>query len=107
MPTDNYLSREEYVKQIAEGMSKSAVCLSLFTENYKHGTDSLLQFALAMMLDKPIFLLVPEGVGIPNNVRKVAEGIEFYKEGDMKSMHDATKRLLSKQFPEKLKADAD
>ena len=91
------MTTSEYVEHIAKGMRQSAVCLTLFTENYKTGTESLLQFALAMMLDKPILLLVKRGTTIPQNVRKVAQRIEFFDEGNPDSLADASKRLLDIQ----------
>ena len=87
----------EYVEHVAKKMEQSAVCLSLFTDNYKEGTESLLQFAVAMMLDKPIYLLVKRGTKIPKHVMKVAEKIEFFDEGNPDSLAEATKRLFRGQ----------
>ena len=84
----------EYTEHLVKKMSESAVCVSLFTDNYKEGTESLLQFAVAMMLDKPIYLLVPRGTAIPRNVQKVAQGMEYFDLGNPDSLADATKRLL-------------
>lgn len=86
-------SLEKQVVVLAERIGASAVCLHLFTENYKKGIDSLLQFSLAMMLDKPIYLLAPEGTTIPENVRKVALGIEFFDPNDKASMARAVDRF--------------
>jgi hypothetical protein len=85
---------EKFVVSTASRMDSSAFCLTLFTENYAKGLDSLLQFAVAMMMDKPIFLLVPEGVTVPANVLKVAGGIERFDPKDKASMTAATERLM-------------
>lgn len=87
---------EKWVEGMAQSMGESAICLSLFTGNFAKGIDSLLQFALAMMLDKPLFLLAPEGVTIPEHVRRAADGIETYQPGNDISFQAATERLLKK-----------
>lgn len=75
-------------------MGQSAFCLNIFTDDYKKGIDSLLQFAVAIMLDKPIFLLVPHGVAIPEKVKLMADGIEYFEMGNKESTHDATMKLM-------------
>lgn len=85
---------EIYVEKTAASMGESAICLSMFTDNYKKGIDSMLQFAIALMLDKPLYLLVREGTTIPAKVRQIADGIEFYK--DELDAIEASKRLLKK-----------
>lgn len=82
------------VKRNGEAMERSTFVLSIFTGNYNKDPIAVLQFGLAVCLDKPIVLLVPNGVEIPENVRKVATAIEFYVAGDRKSMEDATARLM-------------
>jgi single-stranded DNA-specific DHH superfamily exonuclease len=84
----------KFAEQTAERMGESAVVISIFTNNYKEGIDSLLQFSIALMLDKPLFFIAPEGTKIPEKVRKVADGIEFYKKDDMTSAQEATTRLI-------------
>lgn len=86
---------EKYVEGMAGQMGDSAICLSLFTEDYKKGLDSMLQFAVAIMLDKPIFLLVKKGTAVPEKVKKLADGIEFFDEHDKKSLETASRKLLS------------
>ena len=87
---------EKYVTNTAARMGESAFCLTLFTEDYAKGLDSMLQFACAVMLDKPLFLMVPNGVKIPKHVEKIADGIERYDPDNKDSMEQATHRLLQK-----------
>lgn len=87
-------SLEEHVKSTAQKMGSSAFCIALFTDDYTKGIDSLLQFSIAIMLDKPIFLLVPDSVRIPEKVKRVVDGIEFYKYGDEDSAHKASTKLI-------------
>jgi hypothetical protein len=87
---------EKWIVQTAQRMGSSAICLNIFTKDYASGMDSLLQFALAIMLDKPIYLLAEEGVVVPEHVKRIASAIEFYKpDDDGESMKAATLRLLA------------
>lgn len=84
-------------------MESSAICLSIFTKDYARSIDSLLQFSVALMMDKPLYLLVPSSQNVPEHLKKIASGIETYEEGNKESMYQATRRLLenakSKGFP--------
>jgi hypothetical protein len=70
----------------------STVFMSIFTESYKSDPTALVQMVFAMMLDKPIYLLVQEGTKIPAAFRKIASGIETFK--DETDLHEKTKKLL-------------
>lgn len=85
---------EPWIEDTAYKMGHSAFSVSIWTDNFATGIDSLLQFALSMVLDKPIFLLVPNGIVVPENVRKVAVAIEFCDFNDKASMHVAMDRLM-------------
>jgi hypothetical protein len=84
-----------WVESTAERMGESVICLNVFTDDYGKDVQSLIQFSLAIMMDKPIFLLAPKGRKIPKLVERIAEGIEFYNEGNKASMQAATTRLLT------------
>jgi hypothetical protein len=86
---------EKWIEGTAQKMGDSAICLSIFTKDYKKGIDSLLQFAVAVMLDKPIYLLAPDNVTIPEHIKKIASSIEVYKEGDGQGFEAAAQRLLA------------
>jgi hypothetical protein len=86
---------ETWIERTAQKMGDSAICLSIFTQDYKKGIDSLLQFAVAIMLDKPIYLLAPDNIKIPEHVKKIASSIEVYKDGDDKSFRAASERLMA------------
>lgn len=83
-----------FVQDCATKMGQSAICLSLFTDSYGKDVQSVVQFGLAVLLDKPIYLLVAEGVKIPEHVKKVSSGIEFYAPQNQESATAATHRLL-------------
>jgi hypothetical protein len=59
---------EENARQIGS----SAVFLGLFTDNYRESATCLLQLGIAIMLDKPILMVVPPDVEVPDNLRRVA-----------------------------------
>jgi hypothetical protein len=84
-----------WVESSAEKMGQSAICMNIFTDDFGKDVQSLIQFSLAIILDKPIYLLVPQGRKIPELVRKVASGIEFYVPENQESLHAATHRLLA------------
>ncbi len=86
---------EKWIEDTAQKMGDSVICLSIFTKDYKRAIDSLLQFAVASMMDKPLYLLAPDNVTIPEHVKKIASAIEFYTEGDDKSFQEASRRLLA------------
>jgi hypothetical protein len=83
-----------WVEKTAAAMHQSAICMNIFTDDYGDDVQSLVQFSLAILLDKPIYLLAPEGRKIPRMVNAIVRGIEFYKPGDKNSMEAATMRIL-------------
>lgn len=74
---------QEYVRKEFEKISSSKVFVSVVTEDYiKDGGRCALELGLAMLLDKPIRLLVREGTVVPRNIQRIAEKIEYYKAED-------------------------
>ena len=88
---------KEVAKRSGEKIINSELYVSIFTQNFIENPQCCLEFGIAMMLDKPITLLVKEGTAIPENVRRAAKAIEFYKGPD--DIEAATKRLMAKVFP--------
>jgi hypothetical protein len=84
---------EEYTEKVAKQMGESAICLTLFTEKYSRDPAALIQFALAIMMDKPIYLNVEKGTNVPERVRRLADGIEYFS--DPLDAMESTKRLLA------------
>lgn len=82
----------EYTVRTADKMGESAMCLTLFTDEYKKDVGALIQFALAIMMDKPIYLNVKKGTRLPEKVRRVADGIEYFS--DTADAMASTTRLL-------------
>ena len=80
------------VKRNLEPLKESAMFLALFTMDFERDALPVLQFGLAVLLDKPIYLLAPKDRPIPDNVRRLAHAIaEYAGPADVES---ATQRLL-------------
>lgn len=82
----------EAVRRNLQPMRESAIFLALFTQDYEKDAVAVLQFGLAVLLDKPIYITMPRGTRLPENVRRIAKGI-----GEYDSIEDAplvTQRLL-------------
>lgn len=67
---------QETLKRNIEGMEGSSMFLSLFTEGYRKDPLAVMQFGLAVIMDKPIFVVAPEGVEIPENLKLLARRVE-------------------------------
>ena len=55
----------------------------------------LLQLGMAIMLDKPIVLLVRRGAKVPNHLKKIAMSIEYIKDDSQKEIERATIAILN------------
>lgn len=91
IPEPDLSKMAAYLEKTVEAMGRSSVVCTLFTNNYKESVQAWLEFSASVMLDKPIFLLVPEDVVIPKKVQLIADRIVRY--GPNKSLEDATKEL--------------
>lgn len=88
---EDYL--REAIRRNLPPLKSSTIFLALYSENYERDAIAVLQFGLAVLLDKPIYILVKAGEPIRENVRRLARGIEEYHEGELEA---ASKRLLTK-----------
>lgn len=69
---------EEYTERTAAKMGESAMCLTLFTDSYTKDIGATIQMACAIMMDKPIYLCVEKGTKVPEKIKKIADGIEYF-----------------------------
>jgi hypothetical protein len=83
---------KEYLRKTHEKIEASAVFLSLFTESYKEDPTALVQLVFAMMLEKPIYLLVQKGTKVPKAFEKICDGIEYFETKE--DVTKATAKLL-------------
>lgn len=82
---------------MAEKIAESENFLSIFTENYKESATCALQLGMAILMEKPLFFVVPHGTKVPKSLQRVASGIEFFDKDDPESLRKATQRLLSER----------
>jgi hypothetical protein len=71
---------KQSVREVADKISDSAAFLCLFNEHMIEEIHPLIQMGLAVYMDKPIYLVMPEVrlPFVPENLRKLAKGIETY-----------------------------
>lgn len=77
----------------AEGIQNSAFFLAIFSGNYATDAVCLLQLALAIVMDKPIVLIVPLGIPIPAKLRQIADAIEEVDMEEPKAVEALLHRL--------------
>lgn len=80
----------------AEAMKDSAVFLVMFSEGMVEEVIPLIQMGLAVYLDKPLLILAPESqvLKIPENLKRMAQGLEIYPDGDIEGMKRAMNQLI-------------
>lgn len=77
-----------------EKITSSHWFLVLFNESMVDEVVPLIQMGLAVYLDKPILLLVPQGRRVPMNLRRLALDVAEYDPDDPASLEAATTRLM-------------
>ena len=77
---------KEWAVKATRGLADSDVFMSLLSPDIENDPVPVIQIGYALLLDKPITLLVPEGMTIPENLKKVAVAIEFFEPGNEASM---------------------
>ncbi len=85
---------QSMVADSGKKIEESEGFLSLLTTSYKESPQCALELGIAVILDKPILLLVPDDVEIPNNLLKIAKGVQRFKTDDMEDMKRATNELM-------------
>ena len=98
-------SFKQAVRENAEKIGDSAVFLCIFNEKIVEEIIPLIQMGLAVYLDKPIYLVMPEVrlPFVPENLRRLAKGIETFDDtlpDDLRSsaMEAAVMRLLQQEM---------
>jgi hypothetical protein len=94
---------KEKTKEMADKLEESTVYTGIFTENFKKDPTCALQLGLAILMNKPILLLVQEGVSVPAALAKVAIVETFKDMKDEKEMEriTATMAKIIKEVNEK------
>lgn len=87
-----WLSR--VVKGSGEKIEQSDIFATIFTKSYKESPQCALELGMALLLDKPLALIVIEGTPIPEGIKRAAIAIEYVK--DSEDMERATMAVLTK-----------
>jgi hypothetical protein len=78
-----------------EGIDSSAMFLQLYNKNLADEPLALMQLGYALMIGKPIGVLVKKGEEVPEKLRAAADLVEEFDPEDPQSLTAATKKLLS------------
>jgi len=86
----------DWMKKVVEDSGKkiagSDIYCVIYTESFMKNPRCALELGLALLMNKPIRLLVQKGTPVGASLRKVADRIEEYIGPD--DLKAATKRLL-------------
>lgn len=88
-------------KDSGEKIANSAAFIGIGSTNYMENPLCALQLGLAILMDKPIFMIVDHDRPVPKALVKVADCIERVKMNDPKDMVRAQKSI--QQFLQQLK----
>lgn len=81
------------LKENVEKITDSEIFLGMMSGKFDDPLQCL-QFGIAVMLDKPIYLVVAEGTKLPRNLLRMAQKVEYVAWGDTDSMSAAVNRIL-------------
>jgi len=70
------------VERTFDKVESSAIFVPLFTKAYSRDPRALMELGMALVLDKPIYLLVQRDTKLPENLRRLACGIEYFTAED-------------------------
>lgn len=87
---------DEQLKKAAEvnfkQVKSSSVFLSILTPDYVDEPIAMMQLGMAVMLDKPLFLMVKKGTEVPETLRLIARKLVEFT--DPESLKGAMVELL-------------
>lgn len=106
MTTETWRRLTQTVDRSGKALEGCTVFMSLFTPGYQKDPKALLELALAVALDKPIYILASAGTPIPENMRRLARGIEVFDPAVEGDLEGASKRL-TETFRETLDTPRD
>lgn len=84
--------RETYNRNI-DGLQSSSTFVSVFSTDSVRDPQCMLQLGAAVILDKPIMIMVMDDVVVPENLKKIAIAIERVREGSSEDMKRAINKL--------------
>lgn len=81
-------------KASKDRIKSSQVFLSIWSEGLQKDPLCALQIGLAVLMDKPIGIIAPEGQALPLSLLRVSAGVNFYRPEDPDDLERSTKALL-------------
>lgn len=94
MRDDFPLEMKKWLGDAAEGSAKkiaeSGSFLAIFTDNYRQAAVPLLQMGIAIVMDKPIILIIPKehwSTPIPHHLSKIATLVKRVDFDDEEAMN--------------------
>ncbi len=90
------LSEEEMLQDLRDKMNSSNMAIILFTKTYGTDFKSCIELGMAVILNKPLLLLVERGAIIGGMLENIAVAIEYYT--DKSDMNEAVDRLIKKSL---------
>lgn len=93
---------QRVVADSGEKIAGSAYVMSIFTKDYKRNPQCALELGIAIMLDKPLFIVADESTEIPQHLVKIASVIEKVRIGNTEDADRVRKSIadyLKKEDP--------
>lgn len=91
----------EAVRRNLPALESSSIFLAIFSRSYEDDALAVLQFGLAVLMDKPIYLVVERGREIPENVKRLCRRLEYYDPNDKAAtLEEATKAIIASAVSE-------
>jgi len=87
---------EQWARHAMKGVKESGTFMQLHTPNFDPAKDPeyALQLGVAILLDRPIVILAPEGVELPPKLRAVAASVQYFVRDEPQSVWLAARRAL-------------
>ena len=88
---------KRWAGKVTKGVQESTCFMQLWNDamlDPRKEPGPIFQLAYAMILDKPIILVVPYGAHVPENIKRVARALEYFDHGNTESLHAATLRAF-------------
>jgi hypothetical protein len=87
----------KYLKTNVEKLSNSHAYLGIVTPNFLEDTICAFQLGLAVMMDKPIILIVDEGTEISGKLKSIADEVYYVDMKDNAAL-EKTVNILAADF---------
>lgn len=88
---------QERLAQLREQVDGANAYLSLMTEGWKRDPKCLIELGYAIMLEKPLLFVMPEGTVMPRALARLADDVETYSPTDSpEAASAAVQRLIER-----------